>query len=103
VAFLKKKEEGQAGHFSTLRASSNVPNYQHYHRQQISSADCCLPALPKIGRGLAIVPAIVTGGSIARIRARRLGPDTSAPNKSNNLRAAQVGMVPALLTTRNTK
>jgi hypothetical protein len=48
-------------------------------------------------------PEMVTRGIIARIRAHRRGQETSAPNKSNNLRAAQFGIVSALLNARNAK
>jgi hypothetical protein len=48
-------------------------------------------------------PEMVTRGTIARIRAHRRGQETSAPNKSNNLQAAQFGIVSALLKARNAK
>jgi hypothetical protein len=47
--------------------------------------------------------AVVIRGTIARIRAQLRGQDTFAPNKSNNLQAAEIGIAPALLNARNAK
>jgi hypothetical protein len=105
VAFSMKRED-QVAHLSRWRqqqsAESPIPPSEAGHPRRLLST-----GLYRIGRGIGIVPAnvptLVTRGSIARIRARQLGPDRSAPNRFNDLRAVQVGMVAALLTAGNAK
>ncbi len=99
------KQEGQAANFFEMAGSSNLASHQFHLGQQISFADFCVPVLNRIGRGLGIVPAIIAHAAAALPAFGHVGcwPDMSAPNKSNNLRAAQVGMLAALLTARNTK
>jgi hypothetical protein len=66
--------------------------------------DCCVPLLNRIGRGLAIVPAsIAHAAALPAFGHAEPGRDASAPSRSNNLRAVQVGMVAALLTAGNAK
>jgi hypothetical protein len=100
-----KKQEGQAancffrGGRQRKSSQSTVP---------LSAADqpceCCVRVLNRIRRGLAIVPAAI--GHAAALPASgqaEVAWDASAPNRSNNLRAVQVGMVAALLTAGNAK
>jgi hypothetical protein len=66
--------------------------------------NCCVPLLNRIERGLATEPATI--GHAAALPAFghvKVAWDASIPNRSNNLRAVQVGMVAALLTAGNTK
>jgi hypothetical protein len=66
--------------------------------------DCCVPVLNRIGPGLAIVPATIAhAAALPAFGHAELGWDASAPNRSNNLRAVQVGIVAALLTAGNAK
>ena len=70
----------------------------------IRFADFCLLVLNRIGRGLTIVPAtIALAAALPAFGHAELGGDVSAPNRFNDLRAVQVGMVAALLTAGNAK
>jgi hypothetical protein len=63
-----------------------------------------MPALNRIGRGLAIVPVtIAQAAALPAFGHAELGLDASAANRCNNLRAVQVGMVAALVTVGNAK
>jgi hypothetical protein len=66
--------------------------------------DCWVLVLNGIGRGLANVPVtIARAAALPAFGHGELGWDASAPNRSNNLRAVQVGIVAALLTAGNAK
>jgi len=103
---FSKKQEGQAancffrGGRQRQSSQSTVPPYA-----ADQPCDCCVPVLNRIGRGLAIVlPATIAhAAALPAFGHAELGSDASAPNRSNNLRAVQVGMVAALLTAGNAK
>ena len=91
---FSKKQEGQA---------ANCFFRGGRQRQSSQPCDCCVPVLNRIGRGLAIVlPATIAhAAALPAFGHAEVGSDASAPNRSNNLRAVQVGMVAALLTAGN--
>ncbi|MGB2626884.1 MAG: hypothetical protein WAK20_08835 [Candidatus Acidiferrum sp.] len=63
-----------------------------------------MAGLNRIGRLRAIVPATIAyAAALPAFGHAGLGSDESAPNKSNNLPAVQIGTVAALLTAGNTK
>jgi hypothetical protein len=87
---FSKKQEGQAGNcFFDVADSGNLASPRFHVPQQIS---------------LAIVPATIAhAAALPAFGQDELGWDASAPSRSNNLRAVQVGMVAALLTAGNAK
>src|SRR4029077_4570668 len=100
----QKKQESQTDQFFQMAGKQ-----QPVELLALSSAIdlLCRPLSPGPSQGSdeasRSLPAMVTRGTIARIRAHRRGPDRPAPHKFNNLRAAQFGIVTALLKARNAK
>jgi len=87
---FSKEHEGQAANcFFEAAGRGNLAIQQFHPPQRISLATCACDHRSR--------------GSIARIRARQTWLDALAANRSNNLRAVQVGMVAALLTAGNAK
>jgi len=87
---FSRKQEGQGGNcFFEAAGSGNLASQPFHLPQQIS---------------LAIVPATIAyAAALPAFGQAELGWDASAPNRFNNLRAVQVGMVAALLTAGNAK
>lgn len=100
---FSKKQEGQAADcFFEAAGSCNPVTVSPSAADQ--PCDCCVPVLYRIGRVLAIVPATIAhAAALPAFGHAELGWDASGPNRSNNLRAVQVGMVAALLTAGNAK
>jgi hypothetical protein len=101
---FQKKQESQADKFFKMAGEQKPVELRAFS----SATDLLCRALSpapsqKSNKASRSLPVMVTRGSIARIRANRRGQETSAPNKSNNLRAAQIGIAPALLKARNAK
>ena len=69
VAFAIKSKKAELTNSSRWPTGSNLPNYELYRRQRISFADSCILAYPILDETSRWSPALVTCGTIARIRA----------------------------------
>ena len=96
---ISQKQEGQA---ADCFRGGHLASQQSHHAQYISLADCFVSFQSE--EVLRLPPAtIVRGAALPAFGHAEPGWDASAPIRSNNLRAVQVGIVAALLTAGNAK
>jgi len=103
AAFSMKQERQAANYFFEAAGSGNLASQQFHLRGRSALRLSCAGSEQNRTRSRDRACDHSSRGSIARIRARRSWLGASDPNRSNNLRAVQVGMVPALLTAGNAK
>ena len=104
MSFSKEHEGKAANRLFEAAGSGNLSQPTVLPSAADRPCDCCVPVLNRIRRGLAIVPATIAhAAALPAFGHAEPGWDASAPIRSNNLRAVQVGMVAALLTAGNAK